>query len=191
MIEWPDIDFGFLKKINPDTIGWIYLDDTSISYPVVKGRDDGYYLRHNFSCEESPHGCIYAEFEDEFPGKRVYFVGHNMKDNSMFAYITYYYYDKGFVDRNPVINLKTPDADYDIRIWGTMHFPKECIYMLQPLKDERIFREWKAAIEKMCPFRPKFDLKFDDDIAIFGTCRPFKEVSDGVLIAVGRIEKVH
>ncbi len=42
------IDFQSLKEINEDTVAYIYVNDTSISYVVVKGNDNSYYLSQNF-----------------------------------------------------------------------------------------------------------------------------------------------
>lgn len=36
----PEIDFASLKEINEDVIGWLYLPDTVINYPVVQGEDN-------------------------------------------------------------------------------------------------------------------------------------------------------
>ena len=52
-------DFDTLKKENPDTIGWIHIPDTKISYPIVQGTDNDFYLKHDFNGEASVAGSIY------------------------------------------------------------------------------------------------------------------------------------
>ena len=188
MIRGPDIDFELLRRVNPDVIGWIHLEGTPISYPVTKGCGD-YYLHHNVSREESPHGCIYAEFDGEFPTERFQLHGHNMKDNSMFTNILFYYFEDGFYEKHPVIDLKTPEADYGIRVWGTIHYPPGYEFMQCPPKEENAFRKWKKAIKALCPFEPTFDLALDDDIAVLCTCRPFQDEPYGTLIVVGKVER--
>ena len=39
-------DFNYLLGINSDIVGYIIVDDTHISYPIVKGSDNDYYLDH-------------------------------------------------------------------------------------------------------------------------------------------------
>ena len=36
------VDWAALKAANPDTVAWVYIPGTSISYPVVQGTDNDY-----------------------------------------------------------------------------------------------------------------------------------------------------
>lgn len=48
-----EIDFAGLKAVNPDVIAWIQIPALDISYPVVQGKDNAYYLHHLFSGESN------------------------------------------------------------------------------------------------------------------------------------------
>ena len=192
MIKWPDIDFKRLLALNPETIGWLHLEGTPIDYPVVRGRGDDHYLKHNFTGEESPHGCIFAVHGDTFPGNRSTLFGHNMKDNSMFSHLLFYYHEEGFIDKHPVIKLKTPDADYEIRVWSTMHFPNGYEVAAYPPTEKRAFAKWKRAIIRLCPFGSTFKLRCEDDIMVFCTCRPHINCKlDGTMIVIGKVCKTN
>ena len=41
------IDFGELKKKNEDVVAWIKVNNTKIEYPVVKSKNNDYYLNHS------------------------------------------------------------------------------------------------------------------------------------------------
>lgn len=45
------IDFAELIRTNPDFRGWLYFPALDISYPVVQGEDNDYYLKHSFEGE--------------------------------------------------------------------------------------------------------------------------------------------
>ena len=45
-----------LQAVNPDVIGWIDIPGLSISYPVVQGTDNAYYLHHLFTGEYNSSG---------------------------------------------------------------------------------------------------------------------------------------
>ena len=42
------IDFDKLKAYNKELVAWIYIPNTSISYPVVQGANDDDYLHKEF-----------------------------------------------------------------------------------------------------------------------------------------------
>ena len=35
-----------LQETYPDTIGWIYIPNTNINYPIMQGEDNDFYLTH-------------------------------------------------------------------------------------------------------------------------------------------------
>ena len=45
------VDFETLKGINPDTVGYVKVNNTNIDHIVVKTSDNTYYLNHNFKKE--------------------------------------------------------------------------------------------------------------------------------------------
>ncbi|MFR0925048.1 MAG: hypothetical protein ACLSGI_10835 [Butyricicoccaceae bacterium] len=40
------MDLPALQQVNSDVIGWIAIPGTEISYPLVQGADNDYYLTH-------------------------------------------------------------------------------------------------------------------------------------------------
>lgn len=35
-------------QLNSDYLGWLTINDTAIDYPVVRGKNNDFYLNHNF-----------------------------------------------------------------------------------------------------------------------------------------------
>ena len=84
------VDWAALKAINPDVIGWIIVEGTAISCPLVKAprEDPDYYLAHDLYGEENRYGCPYldAACENEFDSTHCVIYGHNMGwDDALFA----------------------------------------------------------------------------------------------------------
>ena len=96
---------AFLSLRNPDYVFWIRIPGTSVDYPVVKERIDGYYLNHTFEEKENPGGCLFVS--DSFKSLEMdhtILYGHNMKDGSMFSDLKKYV-DREFLDSHPDIFL--------------------------------------------------------------------------------------
>lgn len=80
------VDFDKLKEQNGDTVAYIKVENTNIEYPIVKGLDNDYYLRHNFNKDYNIAGWIFADYRNKFDDRdrNIVIYGHNMKDGSMF-----------------------------------------------------------------------------------------------------------
>ena len=49
--KFMNIDFSRLKQLNADTVSYLVVDGSKISYPVVQTSDNKYYLNHSFDKE--------------------------------------------------------------------------------------------------------------------------------------------
>ena len=54
-----EIDWNSLKSINDDIVGWLEIDGTNISYPILKDKDL-YYLKHSFDRKYNSNGSIFT-----------------------------------------------------------------------------------------------------------------------------------
>lgn len=82
-----DVNFNLLKSQNSDTVAWIKVNGTTIEYPIVKAKDNEYYLTHSFDKSSNSAGWIFADYKNKFDGtdKNIVVYGHNRKDKSMFG----------------------------------------------------------------------------------------------------------
>ena len=60
------IDFAALKQINPDIVGWVYIPDTSIDYPILMGNNDSFYLNYDYRKYYSELGSIFSYAGSDF-----------------------------------------------------------------------------------------------------------------------------
>lgn len=83
-----------LLGVNPDTVGFLEIADTDISYPVVQSADNTRYLNEDFYGAAEKSGCLFLDsacaFDklngDIFENSDNYIVyGHNMKTGLMFG----------------------------------------------------------------------------------------------------------
>lgn len=111
----PTIDFDALLSINPDCVGWIYIPDTEINYPVVQGSDNSHYLKHLFDGKWNSSGCIFLDcrVDASLSDRHSIIYGHHMKNGTMFSGITKYKKQKYF-ESHPTGLFITPETTYRI-----------------------------------------------------------------------------
>ena len=69
-----------LIKINEDYKMWIEIPNTNIDYPVVQGKDNDFYLNHDFNKKESSSGAIFMDYKNNIykdKNKNIIIYGHN------------------------------------------------------------------------------------------------------------------
>ena len=76
-----------LNETYPDAIGWLYIPNTNISYPVTQGKDNEYYLYHAYDGSSLSAGAIFLDYrcENRFMNPVNILYGHSMKNGTMFA----------------------------------------------------------------------------------------------------------
>lgn len=81
------IDFDKLKSINKDIVGWIYIPDTSVDYPILIGDSDDEYLYKDIERNYNPLGCIfsYSNTNKNLSDSHIKLFGHNMREFQMFG----------------------------------------------------------------------------------------------------------
>jgi sortase B len=104
------IDWDALLKRNPDVIAWVKIPDTNIDYPILKGKTNDTYLRHDIDGNYLIAGCIFVDAGHPAPFQEpnTIMYGHNMKNDSMFSDLKEYL-EPSFVTEHPYVYVYFPD----------------------------------------------------------------------------------
>lgn len=130
-----EVDWEELKALCPDAVAWIYSEGTPISYPVVQGVDNDYYLTHAATGENSAGGAIFMDFAcDADTSENVVLYGHRMKDKSMFGSIPGYA-EKSYYLSHPVLYLITEAAVYRADVYACRTVKPEWDYFVTSFQD--------------------------------------------------------
>lgn len=115
-----NVDWEYLKQINPDIIGWIYIPNTHISYPILYSGDNDYYLRRMYDKTSSVYGSIFLEGNNTGISTEMNTIiyGHNTLNKTMFADLNQFS-KQSFFDNNPYIYIYTPERVYQATIITT------------------------------------------------------------------------
>lgn len=113
------ISWETLRVINPQITAWITIPGADISYPVVQGSDDEFYLQHNFEGKEDLFGCIFlgSAHSKDLTDTHSFLYGHNMEGNMMFANLNRYEQPE-FLRQCPQIEITTPERKFFYKIFS-------------------------------------------------------------------------
>ena len=108
------VNFKELQAVYPDIVGWIYIEAIpNISYPIVQGTDNEYYLKHTVEGTLNSSASIFMDYQNspDFTDANTIIYGHNMKNQSMFGLLKNLR-DQSVYDKSPNIWILTPNGDY-------------------------------------------------------------------------------
>ena len=72
-------NYDRLLKVNPDTIGWLKVNNTKIDYPVVRSYNNDFYLTHDYYKRFTYNGWVFMDYRNNPKnlGKNTIIYGHN------------------------------------------------------------------------------------------------------------------
>lgn len=113
-----ETDLDALQAVNSDVVGWITIPDTELSYPLLQGEDNSYYLSHTWQKEQNYMGSIALEYRvsPDLSDFNTIVYGHRFRDGSMFGSL-HNYNDIDYWKQAPSVYILTDGAEvyrYDI-----------------------------------------------------------------------------
>lgn len=116
--DFPEVDWAYWKKVNPDVIGWVSVPGTNISSPIVQAHesDPEYYLHHDVYGKYNVYGCPYldAKCTDGLESQNAVVFGHHMNDQTVFSAFSKYS-SKDFASKHERILVQVPDGKATVK----------------------------------------------------------------------------
>lgn len=169
-----EYDFEKLKEINTDIVGFIEVDNTNISYPVVKSSDNSYYLNHSYKKEKNNIGSIFLDYRNDLDNlsKNNIIYGHGRLDNTMFGSLNNLL-DSSNLDSKEsyYITLSTPNSIMTFKIFSVYTIPKEGYYIKTYFSSNKYFKEFLETIMKRSIYNFNTDVNTNDKILTLSTCK--------------------
>lgn len=108
------IKLAELIKKNVDVKGWIYIKDTDISYPLLQGSDNQYYLYRNYDKQYLGAGSIFIEASNssDLSDLHTIIYGHNMHNGAMFGTLDKFF-KESYRDEHPYVYVMLPDGKWN------------------------------------------------------------------------------
>ncbi len=168
-----NIDFESLKKKNSDTVAYIKVNNTKIDYVIVKGKDNDYYLHHNFNKKWNVAGWVFADYHNKFDesDKNIVIYGHNMKNGSMFGTLKTILNKKWYKNKkNNIVNLVTENGEYSYQVFSIYSIDSEDYYINTKFKDNNEFNKFVKKIKSRSIYDYKVNISGEDKILTLSSC---------------------
>lgn len=172
-VFYPDLqlDIEALEAMNGDFRGWLYFPALDISYPVVQGEDNSYYLKHAFDGEKLYAGCIFMDYgaSSDWSDRNTFVFGHNMRDGSMFGTFKQLLDDTTLCEEQPYFYIYTEEWVYTYQIISYYQTKSSSDrYMVFETDDTYdAYTEW--ALENSL-YKTRVDLSDRPNIVSLSTC---------------------
>lgn len=166
-----EIDFKGLQEENQDCVAWLYMGSTGITYPVVQGEDNEYYLHHTFEDKPNNSGAIFMDWEvkKDLSSYNTFIYGHNMKNGSMFGKLKNLIRQEGLYETDPYIYVYIPGYIYRYKIFSYyLDSPESKMYWTcDSLKE---YRQYLRDATNMSVYDCKTPTSEEENIVTLVTC---------------------
>ena len=177
--KYPD-DLSFLNvnlnpyiKINSETVAWIQVNGTSISYPVVQNKNNDFYLNHDFYKRKTDIGAIFADYRDNFEdfNENTIIYGHNIVNKTMFGQIPNLLY-KNWQNHEGYhyIKLSTKKTNTIWQVFSTYEIKPTIDYLQSIFNSTDNYEKFLTLIKNRSNYNYNVEVTYEDKIITLSTC---------------------
>ena len=179
-----------MQQKNKDTIGWIYIDGTTVNDVVVKvnyNDDNKYYLRRNANGENDNDGCYYADWRCKNGNrnsisKNTVVYGHNLgrsanglipdyqnhANGPKFAQLLKYQNEE-FAKTHPYIYYSTIEEDMVWQVFAVFYTDIKFDY-IEPNPADATFNSLLKKAQDLSFYNYDVEVSSNDKILTLSTC---------------------
>lgn len=181
-----------LLKINPQILGWIAIPGTQLSFPLLQGEDNDYYLHHDIYGRESRYGAIFADYKANLYGgeSNIIIYGHHMRNGSMFGSLEEYD-SRSYYEEHPSFFLFLPEEEREYEIIAVLKndiYSREKepfqYYDYERIETKEMFDKYCQGIKSHSLYDTGLAAEYGDELVTLCTCS--YSGKDERLLIVGR-----
>lgn len=182
--------YAELFQQNPDMVGWIKIDGTTINYPIMQTPDNpNYYLKRNFYKQYSNLGVPYIQEDcDLETSDNLIIYGHHINGGKMFGALVSYK-TRSFYGEHPIIQFDTltEQADYEIiAVFKTVAYSSRGFryYEFVNAESEEDFDDYISRCKELALYDTGVTAEYGDRLITLSTCE--YSATNGRLVVVAK-----
>src|SRR5699024_2236810 len=163
--------FKQLDAVNPDIIGWIHLDATTLNYPILQSKDNEDYLKKDFENQYSRKGSIFMDYRNSPKHEKMNTViyGHHVGDDTMFDTVEKYL-DQSFYDQHKTMQYDTKYGKYQLEVISAYETTTEDDYIQTDFSSSKQYEKFLEETLKKSEISTTIEINKNDKIVTLSTC---------------------
>ena len=158
-----------LSKKNSDYRCWINVQGTNIDYPIVQGRDNSYYLTHDFNKGYLPAGSIFMDYRNDLKKDlNTVIYGHHMRNSTMFGQLEKFK-KKEFFEENKRVMISTKEGTQEYEVFAIGIFKADFGYNKVDFGNKEEYEAFLNKIKENALFKRDI-VSSEDQIITLSTC---------------------
>lgn len=185
-----EIDLAALQAVNGDVAGWIMIPGTELSYPVMQGEDNQYYLSRSWKGEANASGSVFLEStcDKALTDFHTIVYAHRMRNDTMFGTLKYYN-TLDFWQKHPSVYVAAENGDiYRYDIFAAHEVSTKGIIYRLDIEESRLEDELIRACLENSAIDTEIVPTGEDRLLTLSTCTATGRVDRWVVHAVLRAQ---
>ena len=167
-------DLAALYNTNPDTVGWLLVNNTNIDYPVVQSVNNEYYLKHNFNMKEDNNGWVFMDYRNdakELQDNTIFYAHNRYYSGVMFGTLQNALRHSWYTNEdNQIIKFRTLYKDYEFKIFSIYKIYKTNDYMSTLFTTDEVRKNFYEMLKERSIYDFGITPTGSDKIITLSTC---------------------
>ncbi len=186
------LSFEELCKINPEIIGWLTVNDTTIDYPITQTNNNEKYVNTNAEGQYTLSGSIFLDYRNssDFDDFNSILYGHHMEKKMMFGSLSDFS-DKEYFDSHKYGNLFFNGADHGVEFFALILTDAYNNNMFSPaINGQEQQQDFIDYLFSNAKHLRNISVTPEDHLILLSTCT--SDITNGRYILVGKfIDELH
>lgn len=150
---------------NPDWIGWVKIENTSFSYPVMQRKAEGeFYLHRDFDGNYSFYGTPFLDGRCTWDSDNSIIYGHNINGGRMFGKLHAYVW-KSYYKEHPTISVRAGEERRTYKIVSVMKTDiSSSVYSFTDVGNWEEYRDYVKTVVSSSVYPTKMGKEIEEKI---------------------------
>lgn len=159
-----------MLEVNNEYKFWIKVENTNIDYPVAQGKDNDYYINHDFNKNENISGAIFLDYRNNFINDLNTIVyGHHMRNETMFNNLVKFK-DSNFFNEDNKIKIIYDGKELEYKVFSVYVIDDKNNYLITNFNNSNEYNNYIKEIRDRSLYKNDVEVTDKDKIITLSTC---------------------